>query len=459
MSLSSTAAQQRETEAKSLKTFLGLSLIGSLALHVGVLSAGIGNFWARVPEQEEEPMEVVVVDPPKVEVVTQEKPQQQQQQLSTAPVGTGGSSKLGGYSDGGSGGVEVVRTPTRSIAARNQTEPTRRITPSQSAAVTQKPVPVAPKPTQPSIENLKQEPTKAAPNQQLKSTLGEIRTARENQASAPNSTTSSTQTSPTVNRTGLTVGAASRGTGFGTTTGTSSGSGTGTGRGSGNGFGSGSGTGRGTGSGSTQGTPQGQGRGSGDAEGSGSGRLACRNCSKPKYPERARKRGVEGAAKVAVDVDDKGNVTNVRVTQSSGDAELDEAAARAARRWKFDTPNGARQGVVAKVDFALEGSQRHRQVQEREKRRKVRRKRQAVTAAETRTPVTTNTVPRRNAASAPRRQRIQSQSPNRTQQAAPASQSKLRQTLSRQRQSPAKSSQSKLRSSLRQSLQSGSSNE
>jgi len=51
----------------------------------------------------------------------------------------------------------------------------------------------------------------------------------------------------------------------------------------------------------------------------------------------ARRRGQEGTAKISVDVDDKGNVTNVRLARSSGHSALDEAAIREARRWKFDT--------------------------------------------------------------------------------------------------------------------------
>jgi len=49
------------------------------------------------------------------------------------------------------------------------------------------------------------------------------------------------------------------------------------------------------------------------------------------------------------------NVTNVRIAESSGNSDLDEAAIRAARRWKFDTPNGARQGSQPKLILLSRG--------------------------------------------------------------------------------------------------------
>ena len=114
MSLSSIAVQQREKEAKTLKSFLAFSLLGSLALHIGLLASGIGNFLSRTPDLEDEPMEVVVVDPPKVEEVKPEpkpqlEPQRQQAQPSKAPVvASPGSSRIGGQS-AARGDVEVVR--------------------------------------------------------------------------------------------------------------------------------------------------------------------------------------------------------------------------------------------------------------------------------------------------------------------------------------------------------------
>lgn len=92
-------------------------------------------------------------------------------------------------------------------------------------------------------------------------------------------------------------------------------------------------------------------------------RVQCIRCDKPEYPIEARNRGLQGQARVAVDVDANGNVTNVRIIQSSGHAELDEAAIRQARQWKFTPSASGRQGIGAKVDFQLEGSEYQRQRQ------------------------------------------------------------------------------------------------
>ncbi len=92
-------------------------------------------------------------------------------------------------------------------------------------------------------------------------------------------------------------------------------------------------------------------------------KVQCIRCDKPEYPAEARDRGLQGRARVAVDVDAEGNVINVRIIQSSGHAELDEAAVRQARQWKFTPSAAGRQGIGAKVDFQLEGSEYQRQRQ------------------------------------------------------------------------------------------------
>ncbi len=76
MSLSRLAVEQREKEAKTLNSFLAFSLIGSLALHIGVLSLGIGKFLSKAPEVENEPIEIAIVElptPQKLEVEPETK--------------------------------------------------------------------------------------------------------------------------------------------------------------------------------------------------------------------------------------------------------------------------------------------------------------------------------------------------------------------------------------------------
>jgi TonB family protein len=92
-------------------------------------------------------------------------------------------------------------------------------------------------------------------------------------------------------------------------------------------------------------------------------RVQCIRCDKPQYPTEARNQGWKGQARLAVDVDANGNVTNVRLINSSGHLELDEAAIRQARQWKFTPSASGRQGIGAKVDFQLEGSEYQRQRQ------------------------------------------------------------------------------------------------
>jgi TonB family protein len=94
-------------------------------------------------------------------------------------------------------------------------------------------------------------------------------------------------------------------------------------------------------------------------------RADCLQCQ-IKYPERARRRGAEGNPEVAIDTDNKGNVTRVRLIRSSGDSELDEAAQKAAQEWKLTPTEAGREGVRASVNFAIKGSQRHRKLQERQ---------------------------------------------------------------------------------------------
>lgn len=394
MGLSSIAVQQREKEAKTLKSFLAFSLLGSLALHIGLLASGIGNFLSRTPDLEDEPMQVVIVDPPKVEE-PQPQPQRQQAQASKAPVvASPGSSRIGGQS-AAPRDVEVVRSRPSPPTATITPKPAPRVTPSK-AIVAQKPQPKAPKPIQKPVESVPeptpiqkpapapeiaatpkpvQTPPPAVSNQKLRDTLAQARAARENQA--PPTTTA--PSAPTVSNT---PGQESVATGSGVSTGNTFGTGRGTRSGSGTGAGTGTGTGNSTGSGnSNQGTPQGRGKGEGDAEGTSSGRLACSECGKPKYPESARRRGIEGTAKVKLEVDDRGNVTDVKIAQSSGNDDLDKEAVRAARRWKLKNPKGGTQGVVAKVDFELEKSERSRRQSDRRREREARKKRREEAAS------------------------------------------------------------------------------
>lgn len=60
----------------------------------------------------------------------------------------------------------------------------------------------------------------------------------------------------------------------------------------------------------------------------------------PEYPAAARRHGIEGTTLLALTVDAGGNVTDVRLGATSGSRLLDEAAVRAARRWRFENGPG-----------------------------------------------------------------------------------------------------------------------
>jgi TonB family protein len=226
-------------------------------------------------------------------------------------------------------------------------------------------------------------------SQNLTNTLGNIRDLRATQPAFGNgssNSTSSTGNSTIASGFGTGNGTGS-GTGIGTGNGYGTGTGSGTGTGNGNGYGTGTGSGTGTGNGNGYGTGTGSGTGTGNGNGTGSGtgkiaaaptkpkipgggsgngRAACIRCENPKYPESARRRKVEGRVEVAVDTDKDGNVTNVRLTRSSGDRELDEETQRKAREWKLKPAEQGRQGVKIATEFSMKGSSRNREVQQRQ---------------------------------------------------------------------------------------------
>jgi protein TonB len=77
----------------------------------------------------------------------------------------------------------------------------------------------------------------------------------------------------------------------------------------------------------------------------------------PRYPAGARRHGIQGTTVLRVFVASDGRVTDVGIEKTAGHADLDEAAADAVRRWRFDP---ARRGdeavamwVLLPVEFRL----------------------------------------------------------------------------------------------------------
>jgi protein TonB len=71
---------------------------------------------------------------------------------------------------------------------------------------------------------------------------------------------------------------------------------------------------------------------------------------RPSYPANARRLGIQGTTLLSVFVAADGRVDEVVVKQSAGHADLDQAAADAVRRWRFEP---ARRGSEAVAMWVL----------------------------------------------------------------------------------------------------------
>lgn len=110
--------------------------------------------------------------------------------------------------------------------------------------------------------------------------------------------------------------------------------------------GSSAGTGTGYGSGRGSGTGPGSGSGSGGGHGSGHGTGTGVTASpavppriiksyQPAYPSAERNAGIEGTVVIRFLIDQNGNVEDVTLINSSGNANLDNAAVSAGYKWRF----------------------------------------------------------------------------------------------------------------------------
>ncbi|MCX7594811.1 MAG: energy transducer TonB [Fischerella sp.] len=370
MSFSSIAGEQRHREAKALRSFLVFSLIGSFSLHICALASGIGNFLAKVPELEEEPIELTFVEPEEPKVQETPPPKQiKQQPANTVKVPS----------------PPPIRetTPVRKVTETPKTPPKIQPLPDKPEQTrVEPPKPIANQPkvvTEKPVQNIKPETSSASTSvssEQLRQSLSDIRDSRNSQANSEDN--SGTPTTLTGNNPSSTIAVGS-------------GSGSGIASSAGSGTRSATGNGSGRRKRETFATAPTTPKLPTDSTGDDNGRAACRQCD-AKYPEQAKKHGIEGRVEVAVDTDENGNVTNVRVTKSSGNRELDEAHARQAREWKLKPTRGGRQGVTIATEYALRGSRRHREVKERQRRREQEQRNQNTAA--TTSNHTSNTTPR-----------------------------------------------------------------
>jgi periplasmic protein TonB len=75
---------------------------------------------------------------------------------------------------------------------------------------------------------------------------------------------------------------------------------------------------------------------------------------RPAYPSTARRLGVQGTTLLNVLVADDGRVANVVVARSAGHPDLDEAAAAAVRRWRFEPARRGAEKVAMWVQLPVE---------------------------------------------------------------------------------------------------------
>lgn len=394
MGLSGFIIEQREKEAEALKTFLFYSLIVSVALHLGVLALSIHKFFHRVREIREEPIELTILEP-----IPQKFVQPATEIKSPVKINSGSS--------GGGNNSEEISIPIEKgsslinsfvppLAKHYQPKITNHFITKPSQTVTNfEPKIIAKLPKSNPIKNTNfqsetiEKPVKIDPientNFQPETILklpkiNPIQKLDENSNNFP-STEPQADTKPTdipplnsenptnispynipIPSTNPNVFTQLPQNGNGLGTGTGNGTANGTGNGSGNGSGNGTGNSAESESNSIA-TPT-----KPPIENSSklNRKAECISCES-KYPDRARRRGAEGTALIAIDTNDNGTVTRVRLIRSSGDSELDEAAEKYAQDWKLTPKEGGREAVTTEINFIIKGSQLYRKRQERQR--------------------------------------------------------------------------------------------
>jgi protein TonB len=95
--------------------------------------------------------------------------------------------------------------------------------------------------------------------------------------------------------------------------------------------------------------------GEGSGEGGGSTSLPTGGYQvKPRYPDSARRQGIEGTVVVKAYVTEQGRVEQVQVEQSAGHPDLDQAAVEAVGRWRFEPALRDRQPVAVWVSIPVQ---------------------------------------------------------------------------------------------------------
>ncbi len=321
------ANQQRDREWKALKIFLAVSIPCSVAFHVATLSA-LTQFGGLVGnssiDQTEELLELQIIEEIKETVEPEQQPEQEispefadslQEAIAYAPVANLDHPSQSSQNVGNLASTDI----DQSLDSKNLAEAAKDIVTDPSKV----------------LSSANSSPIKVAPNMQNLFTGKGLGSLTPNGNSKKNTGTG-------LGKTGdRTDGSASRntlgkiGTPFGLPTGNPNSTNT---------------------TNTTNTTNAAPNPANPTHNSSGKQRIRCQSCAKPEYPVNAKERGLEGEAKVAVDVDANGNVINVRIVNSSGHPELDEAAKQAARNWKFDPSQSGKASIPAKINFQIENS-------------------------------------------------------------------------------------------------------
>jgi len=75
--------------------------------------------------------------------------------------------------------------------------------------------------------------------------------------------------------------------------------------------------------------------------------------TRPVYPRRAREMGWQGTVLLRVEVNPDGSVGEVEIRRTSGHISLDQAAAKAAKTWRFEPPTDGGFAMAAVVDVPV----------------------------------------------------------------------------------------------------------
>jgi protein TonB len=75
--------------------------------------------------------------------------------------------------------------------------------------------------------------------------------------------------------------------------------------------------------------------------------------TKPRYPEAARRQGLEGVTLLKFEVLTTGRVGQVLVERSAGYADFDEAAVEAVKGWRFEPARRGSQSVTVWVTLPV----------------------------------------------------------------------------------------------------------